>query len=277
MSVFISYNHKDKEFVDKLSLKLVYHNVKVWKDEWNISVGDSFIDKIQEALEKASYICVVFSHSSIKSEWVSREINAGLIREIEDKNLTILPIVIDDCKIPLLLRDKIYANFREDFDEGLKKLLVVLKKKYNLDNNGRINKESNYYIDYQIDVGTIADSYSMRIDVISYDTEEDYSILTRIDLVGNKYINKKYLELQDEQSIKDYVLNICSVEAEKKTIRLSVAANNDSKISFTISDSQNKAKIGVHIVTKKLGIDTGNITLFNVGALFSQILMGRKN
>ena len=277
MSVFISYNHKDKEFVDKLSLKLVYHNVKVWKDEWNISVGDSFIEKIQEALEKASYICVVFSHSSIKSEWVSREINAGLIREIEDKNLTILPIVIDDCKIPLLLRDKIYANFREDFDEGLKKLLVVLKKKYNLDNNGRINKESNYYIDYQIDVGTIADSYSMRIDVISYDTEEDYSILTRIDLVGNKYINKKYLELQDEQSIKDYVLNICSVEAEKKTIRLSVAANNDSKISFTISDSQNKAKIGVHIVTKKLGIDTGNITLFNVGALFSQILMGRKN
>lgn len=277
MSVFISYNHKDKEFVDKLSLKLVYHNVKVWKDEWNISVGDSFIDKIQEALEKASYICVVFSHSSIKSEWVSREINAGLIREIEDKNLTILPIVIDDCKIPLLLRDKIYANFREDFDEGLKKLLVVLKKKYNLDNNGRINKESNYYIDYQIDVGTIADSYSMRIDVISYDTEEDYSILTRIDLVGNKYINKKYLELEDEQSMKDYVLNICSVEAENKTIRLSVTANNDSKISFTISDSKNKAKIGVHIVTKKLGVDTGKVTLFNAGALFSQILMGRKN
>jgi hypothetical protein len=110
MSVFIIYNHKDSEFVEKLSRSLISHNVKVWKDEWQISVGDSFITKIQDGLEGASYICVVFSNNSLQSEWVKREINAGLLKEIEDKKITILPVVIDDCKIPLLLRDKLYVH-----------------------------------------------------------------------------------------------------------------------------------------------------------------------
>ncbi len=31
MSVFISYNHRDKEFADRLALELVRRDIKVWK------------------------------------------------------------------------------------------------------------------------------------------------------------------------------------------------------------------------------------------------------
>lgn len=102
MTVFISYNHMDTEFADRLALELVRHDIKVWKDSSQIGVGDSLIQKIQEGLEGATYLCVILSRNSIQSEWVKREITAGLLREIEERKVRILPIVIDDCRIPLL-------------------------------------------------------------------------------------------------------------------------------------------------------------------------------
>jgi len=272
MSVFISYNHEDKLFVNKLSLALISNNIKVWKDEWQISVGDSFIDKIQDGLEKASYICVVFSSNSIKSEWVKRELNAGLLREIEDKNLSILPVVIDNCKIPLLLRDKIYADFRGDFDIGLKKLLSALNKKYNIDNSGRVSKEDSYYLDYQIESGTINGKFFMRIEVISHDEEESFSILTKIDCFGNDFVTKEYLNISASETIKNYILQACSIEFSENPARVKLTGSSPSRGMFTIFDSKKKAEIKIKIVVSKLGIYNGNTVLFNVGSLFTQIL-----
>ncbi len=252
-------------------MSLISHNVKVWKDEWQISVGDSFINKIQDGLEGASYICVVFSNNSIKSEWVKREINAGLLKEIEDKKITILPVIIDDCKIPLLLRDKLYADFRGNFDTGLKKLLAVLKKKYNIDNSGRITDGLDYYIDYLIEQGTLDNRFFMSIDVISFDREEDFSILTKMEFYGNEFVTKEYLELTDEQDIKSYVLKTCSKEFENNPARVNITGSKGAQGIFAIFDARKKAEIKVKIKVNKLGIDTGNTVLFNVGALFTQI------
>jgi len=33
MSVFISYNHRDEEFVERLCRELIQHNVPVWRDK----------------------------------------------------------------------------------------------------------------------------------------------------------------------------------------------------------------------------------------------------
>jgi len=275
MSVFISYNHRDSEFVDKLAMSLISHNVKVWKDEWQISVGDSFINKIQDGLEGASYICVVFSNNSIKSEWVKREINAGLLKEIEDKKITILPVVIDDCKIPLLLRDKLFADFRDNFDTGLKNLLAVIKKKYNIDNSGRITDGLDYYIDYLIEQGTLNNKFFMSIDVISFDREEDFSVLTKMEFHGNEFVTKEYFKLTNEQDLYNYVIKTCSEEFEKNPARVNITGSKGAQSIFAIFDAQKKAVIKVKIKVNKLGIDTGNTVLFNVGALFTQICVNR--
>lgn len=81
MSIFISYNHKDSEFAERLALELTSRDIKVWKDSWRIGVGDSLIEKVQDGLEGARFFCVVFSKNSLASEWVKREITAGLLRE----------------------------------------------------------------------------------------------------------------------------------------------------------------------------------------------------
>ena len=91
MSVFISYNRNDEEFVDKLSKTLVYHNVPVWRDNWQIRLGESIITNIEDALEKASFVCIVLSKNALQSEWVKRELRASLTREFDKEKLSILP------------------------------------------------------------------------------------------------------------------------------------------------------------------------------------------
>jgi len=159
---------------------LIRHNIKVWKDSWRIGIGDSLIQKIQEGLEGASYLCVVFSRNSVESEWVKREITAGLLREIEERKVRILPIVIDDCRIPLLLRDKLYADFREDFDTGFKKLLAVLTPHYGVQASGAISEGDKYFIHFTGGTSLVKDQLICEVDIVSYDLEEPYSVLTQL-------------------------------------------------------------------------------------------------
>lgn len=118
MPIFISHSHQDKDFVDNLAKMLVIAKHHVWVDRWELKLGDSLTSRIQESLTGSSAILVILSKSSVASEWCKRELNAGLIRELEEKNTIVMPVVIDDCSIPLFLRDKLYANFNKDPDEA---------------------------------------------------------------------------------------------------------------------------------------------------------------
>ncbi len=61
MPIFISYNREDSTFVDTLAANLVMNRHHVWLDRWELKVGDSLIDKIQNALTESSAILVILS------------------------------------------------------------------------------------------------------------------------------------------------------------------------------------------------------------------------
>jgi hypothetical protein len=42
------------------------------------------------------------------------------VREIEGKNSILIPCLIDDCELPLFLKEKRYADFRSDPDQALR-------------------------------------------------------------------------------------------------------------------------------------------------------------
>lgn len=118
MAIFISYSHEDSEFVDTLAANLVRAKHHIWMDRWELNIGDSLTNKIEETLTTSSAIIVVLSKNSVESNWCKRELTAGLVRELEEKQTIVLPVVIGDCKIPLFLRDKLYADFRKDPDKA---------------------------------------------------------------------------------------------------------------------------------------------------------------
>lgn len=107
----MSHSSKDKTFARRLGNDLRQYGAKVWIDEAEIKVGDSLIEKISEGLSETEYLIVLLSKESCKSEWVKREVNIAITKEIHGKKVVVLPCLIEECEIPLFLIDKKYADF----------------------------------------------------------------------------------------------------------------------------------------------------------------------
>lgn len=70
MPIFISYSHKDSEFVDVLARNLVHNRHHIWLDRWELNVGDSLLEKIQKALTGSSAVLITLSRAGRKQRLV---------------------------------------------------------------------------------------------------------------------------------------------------------------------------------------------------------------
>ena len=131
--IFISYTSSDGAFADKLASDLSSFGADVFYAKWEIKVGDSIVDKINVALSTHDHLVVVLSANSVKSEWVQRELNSSMMRQLKDKKIKIKPVLIQDCDIPALLSDIKYADFRDDYNEGFASLVDSLQEDFALE------------------------------------------------------------------------------------------------------------------------------------------------
>jgi hypothetical protein len=90
-------------------------------------VGDSIPEKIAQGLAESDFFLLVVSQNSVDSQWVKKELNSALVHEIERRKVTVLPIRIDDAKVPDSIIDKIYADFRGSYEDGFQKLLNSIR------------------------------------------------------------------------------------------------------------------------------------------------------
>ncbi|WP_395600250.1 toll/interleukin-1 receptor domain-containing protein [Pseudomonas sp. B19125] len=115
MKLFLSHNSKDKPIVRRVASYLEQKGYEVWLDEWEMTPGDSLITKISEGVEGADKLLVFLSPTSVESEWVKKEVNGGLIMEVAEEkglgNKFVIPVLIEACKVPFMLREKLYSNF----------------------------------------------------------------------------------------------------------------------------------------------------------------------
>jgi len=95
--IFISYCHEDKAKAKWLAEALKYQNLSVWWDS-HIPYGKTFAQVIEEELDAANCVVVLWSNNSVKSEWVQTEASEGRQRGI------LIPVLIEDVIIPLEFR-----------------------------------------------------------------------------------------------------------------------------------------------------------------------------
>jgi hypothetical protein len=126
--MFLSHSSKDKDQVRRLALDLQEAGVAVWLDEWEILVGDSITQKLQVGLDECSYLAIWLTEHSVKSKWVEKEWQSKFHQEITSGAVTVLPLLSETCEIPVFLRDKKYADFRENYRGGLHELLAVFHR-----------------------------------------------------------------------------------------------------------------------------------------------------
>lgn len=268
MPVFISYNHQDEEFVEKLARALVHQNVPVWRDKWMMKLGDPITGTIQDALEKATFVCIVLSENSLKSKWVEREITASLVRELEEGKLSILPLVIDDCTLPLFLRDKVYADFRQDFEGGVRMILNAVADTYNI-HSGKITNEGKITC-FGTDVWLYKERIEIDFDIISQDNDHNYFILTKVHFIGNKGALeqfKLYREKGQENAFIREVVGVCGQLPEFQRKKVKVGGRKGAREELVFDNQEHGLSFRVKITSKKVGDDDGKYVVFDLGSL----------
>ena len=126
--VFISYSRHDQPFVRKLVDRLVKSGISVFFDEAEIAVGQSLAESLHRAVQNATYVLVVMSPDYFASQWAKQELDLALQQEFESDRTKVIPLLLRDCKIPALLRSKLYADFRdpEAFEQTFSKVLAAI-------------------------------------------------------------------------------------------------------------------------------------------------------
>jgi TIR domain len=111
-TVFLSYSHKDRRFVRKLTRDLERLGVQIWLDEKRLVAGDSLLNGIRSGIDKSDHFVVVLSAASVSSEWVRREIDVASSIELSTGTKKVIPALRDSVTLPAMLEGKVYADFR---------------------------------------------------------------------------------------------------------------------------------------------------------------------
>ena len=89
--VFISHATEDKEFATPLAEELRGAGLKVWYDDFELSIGDSLNESINYGLSQSRYGVVVLSPTFFKKHWTQVEMNGFVARQTTGEQV-ILPI-----------------------------------------------------------------------------------------------------------------------------------------------------------------------------------------
>ncbi len=101
--VFISYKRNDEQWAARLAEELTRRGISVWWDK-TIPPGKTFDQVIEEELDAAKCVVVLWSRASVGSDWVKTEASEGLRRGI------LVPVLIEEVRLPLEFRRVEAAN-----------------------------------------------------------------------------------------------------------------------------------------------------------------------
>src|SRR3954451_23744598 len=108
--VFISYSHKDQEWLDRLKrhLKPLVRegNLDCW-DDTHIRPGDDWKQEILTALDTAQVAVLLISANFFASDFIDKNELSPLLAAAEAKGVLILPVIISAsrfARIPNLAR-----------------------------------------------------------------------------------------------------------------------------------------------------------------------------
>ena len=128
VKLFISHSSKDKSFANFLYTDLKDAGCIPWLDEWDIVGGQSIPTEIEKGIDNSDFLLILLSKNSVESSWVRAEWESSIWDENKDKQVRVIPLLIEDCAIPRFLKSKKYIDFREDYVSAFRDLLYSIDK-----------------------------------------------------------------------------------------------------------------------------------------------------
>lgn len=100
-SIFISYSHEDKYWLEKVlknlkPLKRYYSNLETWSDK-QILASDVWKDEIKEALNRATIAILLVSTDFVASDFIANEELQPLLDKAQADGTRIMPLIVRPC------------------------------------------------------------------------------------------------------------------------------------------------------------------------------------
>jgi TIR domain len=123
--IFISYDSADRAIAQKFADALESRGWSVWWDR-EIPLGKAFDQVIEEELNAARCVIVLWSNQSVRSRWVKTEAAAAADRDC------LLPVLIEDIAIPFefkRIQTAMLINWRgDDSDPEFNRLIKAIEQ-----------------------------------------------------------------------------------------------------------------------------------------------------
>ena len=130
--LFISHASEDKDEVARpLAERFVEVGLKVWYDEYTLTVGDSLRRSIDKGLAKSRYGLVILSKHFFEKEWPQKELD-GLVAREDGSEKRILPVWHKVTRAQVVsfsppLADKLGVSTTKGIDHVVKEILRAVK------------------------------------------------------------------------------------------------------------------------------------------------------
>jgi hypothetical protein len=125
-NVFISHRGADTDAAERLAVEIKRAGHSIWFDEWQISVGDSIVARIEQGLQGSHYLVLCYSSSGM-SPWMDREWMSALARQLSSHDVKVLPALLTGGQPPAILADVKFADLVSDWDRGVQAILRALR------------------------------------------------------------------------------------------------------------------------------------------------------
>ena len=112
-SVFVSYSHFDREYLDRLLVHLKPLEkdgvIDLWVDT-RLRAGDRWKKEIEKALSRSTVALLLVSADFLASDFITDNELPPLLRNAEEKGTRIIPLILKPCRFT---RDKNLREFRD--------------------------------------------------------------------------------------------------------------------------------------------------------------------
>lgn len=90
--VFLSHSSLDKPFIERVAKDLLRYKINCWLDTEEIRDGRPWLKVIfEDGLASCDVVLVYLTENSLKSKMVEKEMDATLVEQLGESNISILP------------------------------------------------------------------------------------------------------------------------------------------------------------------------------------------
>jgi hypothetical protein len=129
--VFISYAKEDIGEAKRIYNDLKSNGIELWMDSEDLLPGQKWRDEIKKAIKKSAYFLILISNKSLtKKGFIQNELKIALdiLNELPESTIFIIPVRIEDCEPDdELIRERQWVDLFESYENGLDKILKVVK------------------------------------------------------------------------------------------------------------------------------------------------------